>query len=316
MRPARWLTWAGLGFLLLSAGVRSDAPDRGVKVFLEPPSATVGDPVIARLEIALPTEAASSLRFPPWRDRWGAVEILKVGEVRLQPSSGGVVASQELVLVSFEPGRHPLPPAEVSWGSATAQTAWTPEDLVLEIRSILPEGQEVAAAPPEPPVELPVPRAAWLAIGALTLANAIAAALVWRRRLLAQGAPTRAELAPFEELESELSQLSNGNLREANSLLSRAFRQYLSRTLELRALESTTRELERQLRQGTVPIEWVIQAVRVLRDCDRARFSPNVGTREELEQRRKEILTLAQQLEDRRKQAAVDSPMPKKGIVP
>ncbi len=306
-----WARLLQLGFLaFLADSLCGQVMDPLAQVELQPSAATVGDRVEAHITLAIPAEEATHATFPSWGDRWGPVEIVEVGPVESRMEGPRLLLSQRLVLVSFEPGHHLLPPVEISWGRNSERRTQTPEGTALIIRSVLPEGEAAPPpAPPEPPVELPVPAAAWFAIGALGVANAVAAVWLWRQRRSLSGT-LAALLPPADEFEQALAELDGSNPREGNAALSRAFRRYLGRTLEIPAVESTTRELDQRLRAEATPSDWVFQLVRLLRDCDRAKFGPDSGTADELASRVVTARELARQLEQLKKaQEAVGSPM-------
>lgn len=292
-----------VAFVLLAWATAVLAEEAGpLEVAVSPAQATVGDPLEVRISIELPAADLARASWPQWRERWGSLEILEVGPRETRPAGGRVQVSQLLKLVAFQTGRHALEPIEVRWGDGEEERRRSPEGLAVEIRSVLPEEtSEVAPLPPAPPVPLPVPRAAWWAIGALLLANLAAGFLLWKLRLDAVGGEGRvgAKQRPLAELEAGLGGIPLTDPRSGHVALSRIWRVYLARTLDFPALESTTREIERTLRSLVLPADWTSASVRLLRDCDRVKFSTESVSADSLRARIEEARQLAAGLETR-----------------
>ncbi len=109
------------------------------------------------------------------------------------------------------------------------------------------EAAQATPMPPEPPRPLPRPSAALWTIGALALAIAAAAWFARRAGAGVAASSSTPALAPFPELEAALSALAGEAPAPGHARLSAALRRYLGRALGFPAVESTTREIERQL---------------------------------------------------------------------
>lgn len=255
-----------------------------LRVELEPREATVGDRVRATLVLAsAPGELAGEPRFPAWEKTWGEVEIVEAGA----PASVAGETRQSLVLAAFRTGELALPAMTVALPGGGVLS--TPADLALHVRSVLPEGEaEPQPKPPLPPRMLPWGERFWWTLGAaLALCLALAAALLWRRRAAAplarEGAST---LAPLAELEAELARLATQTGRlsfeRTHTALSLALRRYFGRALDFPAPESTTSEIQRQLRGRRLPGDLAQRATRLLRDCDGVKFARGDATAAEI----------------------------------
>lgn len=222
------------------------APRIDVRLF--PESITVGDRVEAELLLVGAERVVAAPRFPSWRQGWGEAEVLEVREPERVAGAGGASWRQRLVLTGFAPGKLALPPVEVAVPlTGRTMAARTPAGLVIDVRSVLPPGEETPEAkPPEPARPLPVGERFWwtAAIGALLLAAAIA---LYARRSRVEGAEDVPRMEPLPELLAELDRLTERPAVEAHTRLSQALRRYLGRALGFAALERTTTEIHRQL---------------------------------------------------------------------
>lgn len=270
-----------LAAILLAPAAASPAtaPD-AVAVTLDPPALTVGDPVAATLELVVEGDGADAL-FPDWAKGWGEAEVLEAGPVERTRVGDGTRLRQRLRITAFRPGAIALPPVEVRRGPSGPALATTPATLALEVRSVLPaEEPEVAPLPPEPPRPLDLPVAVFWAIGGM-FAAIFAAALLARRRRLADAASPAAP--PHAELLAALDALAGAEPEAGHRALSHALRRYLGRALAFPALESTTREIERALAGRHLDAALVRRAARLLREGDLVKFGRRSASGADLE---------------------------------
>jgi hypothetical protein len=250
-------------------------------VELRPPEVTVGDPVEAVLTLAVPEgELSGEPRFPVWQKTWGEAEIVRVDAPARTGTSGGAVNyTQRVVLAGFRPGEIPLPPVEVAVPSSSGTSAVaTAADLALRVRSVLPPGvEDPEPKPPAPPRPLPWGRAFWWSLAAGLALCAALALLLWRRaRRRAAAIAEEPRLEPFAELLARLQQIAQlpaGASEPAHTRLSLALRRFLGRAFAFHAAESTTTEIQRQLRSRHLPEVSARRAVRLLRECDAVKFA-------------------------------------------
>lgn len=268
---------AVLSLLVASPLLAQPAPR--VQVTLDPQQPTVGDRVEAVLTLEVPeAELVGEPRFPVWSGKWGEAEVLVEGPGQKVSEEGGVATyRQRLVLAAFRPGKVPLPAANVAIPrrDRTIQAA-TPGGLGLDVRSVLPPGEE----PPEPrpaaaPRRLPLGERFWWTFAALLALCLAAGWILWRRRRTAgEGEAAVPVLAPFEELSGELDRLSaEPSAVLVHTRLSMALRRYLGRVLPFPAVESTTSEVQRQLLSRRMPGPLARQTVELLRACDMVKFA-------------------------------------------
>ncbi|MGE0640284.1 MAG: hypothetical protein AB7G12_14575 [Thermoanaerobaculia bacterium] len=296
---------------VLAAATAFAAGSTPVTVTVEPPFLLVGDRVTAtvRLPLAgLPADADP--RFPDWSDGWGKAEVVAASEVAIEGEGNDRAAVQRLTLTAFEPGRIELPPKRLTWGDAAADSAETPADTALEVRTVLAaDDQELRPAPPAPPRALPTPRAVVWALGTALVLTIAAGILAWRRKFAADplAAP---RLSPLAELERALGLLAERQPDEIFRGLSLALRRFLGRSFSFRAVESTTTEIQRRLLDKGVERSLVQRAVQILRLSDQVKFARRPATIDEARERTAETSTIANAVETWLRPAEVASTSP------
>ncbi len=269
-----------------------------LKVDLTPKeNITVGDRVRADLELVwMGPEPKEPPRFPTWQETWGSAEVLEVGEVdSFTDQSGRRIYRQTVALTAFRVGDVRLPRVTVAVPLADrTEELKTAGDLSFEVVSVLPEqtedgeaGEEeaqtgaeteTAALEPRPPASLEgIGQGTlylWVA-GILAVLCALAAArLVRQAPAVAGAAASKPRLAPLAELLERLRVLDPSQGSEpVHTGISLALRDYLGRLLGIHALEGTTSEIQRNLRDTLVPPALSQRTVRLLRDCDQVKFA-------------------------------------------
>jgi hypothetical protein len=284
------LTW--------SAPALPIAAQSRLEVALDPPDATVGDPVAATLTLSSTLADETAPIFPDWGEKWGEAEILETGPVERIETATGFAHRQRLRIAAYRTGRIDLPPVVVRTSAQASLEVRSPA-VALEIRSVLPDGDSVPEPqPPRPVLLLPVPRAFfWLAGGLSLLAVASAAAIAaGRRRRLA--ATIESGLAPLAELEHELESIRCGEASAGHVALSLALRRYLGRALSVPAPASTTREIGRRLDRRGLDSSIARRAARLLSEVDQVKFARHACDTEDLVTRSTRALEIAGRIED------------------
>lgn len=223
-----------------------------------------------------PTER-HQVRFQPWGETLGTAEILAVAPIQELPGPGdSTLFQQRLVLTLFELGEVILPPIEATVIDSGGETPLTSSSTTLMVRSVLPEGaEEIVAKPPAPPRQPTLGRPFWWSATALALTCLVAFSAL---RRVSGGAESdvggQPMLAPMEELRRSLVALrSETDTLPLHAQLSQAVRRYLGRSLSFQALESTTTEVRRQLRDRHLPPDVVRQTGDLLSACDMVKFA-------------------------------------------
>ncbi len=299
--PGLTAIWAVLAWCAAPSAAQPGAGTLTVE--LSPAEITVGDRVEARvvLEWAGP-EPVSEPRFPVWQENWGTAEVLSVGEFEALRGAGGRrTYRQRVVLTAFRPGRVELPGIAVDVPLETGTVdVGVDAGAGFVVRSVLGEATgELAPRPPAPLQALaPGSRFAWTA-GALAVAGL--GMLGWLARRLAGGRGGRevpSLLEPLDELLDRLRRLDPRAGEPTHTALSLGLRRFLGRTLDLRAVEATTSEIQRRLGQAPVEPAAVRRTVRLLSDCDQVKFArldaPEALTRGRLQ----EVGDLAREIDD------------------
>jgi hypothetical protein len=266
-----------LGLLLAAAGHATPA----LRVELPSGEPRVGDPVALTLVLTAPTaELAGEPRFPAWQKTWGDAEIVAVGPIERTLAGDTASFRQTVTLAAFATGAVPLPPQFVAVpGPSGTTSVSTGADLQLQVRSVLPAGEEkIEPKPPAPPRPLPVGPPFWWSLGIGLLLCAAVWVTLWRRqrRRAEAGAVAAPTLDPLPELLAALAALAavgEATIEPAHTRLSLALRRYLGRRLGFAAVESTTSEIARELRGRRAPASALAQTIRLLRDCDGVKFA-------------------------------------------
>jgi hypothetical protein len=261
--------------LLAALLLATSASGQTVQVTLSRHQPTVGDRIVATITLQVePGTLAAEPRFPTWKATWGEAEVVE--QTRPEKVSE-TTWRQGLVLAAFRTGQVPLPPVQIAvpLRDRTVQVS-TPAGLSLDVRSVLPKGENKPRPKPErPPVPLPIGEAFWWTLGAMSLACAVLGLLLlrqWRNR--EEPEAEQPALPPFEELTVALDRLAGeGSAVRLHTSLSLAFRRYLARALAFPAEERTTSEIHRLLLSGRLPAPMVRQAVELLRSCDLVKFA-------------------------------------------
>ncbi|MGE5233956.1 MAG: hypothetical protein ACM3OB_07580 [Acidobacteriota bacterium] len=266
------------GLALGRSGAAWAAPT--LRVTLQPPTAEVGDLVVATLELrGSPAELGGAPRFPAWGKTWGDAEVRAVAPPQRTAEGDAVVYRQRVTLAAFKTGRLALPAVAVGIPSSPGeQRLSTPAGLALEIRSVLPAaGSTPAPKPAAPPRPLPWGKRFFWALGAGLLGLVLALIAARRPRRAGAGAASNPALPALEELEATLARLrADAGKLPAVALhtdLSLALRRFLARSAGVPALESTSSEIDHELRRRALPREPCRSLVRLLRDCDRVKFA-------------------------------------------
>lgn len=251
--------------------------DAELQVRLDPPVITVGDRVWATFEVT--TDAASpEPAFPDFPAGWGKAEILAREPIQREEAGVDRVRyRQRFALTAFEPGRLALPVTHLTIGG---ERLATPGDLALTVESVLPTeaGAEVTPPPrpPQPPRPLPVGATFWWSFGGglALLAAALLFVALRPRRPATTSAPGLPDLPPWPELLAGLARAEAAGDPEAGHVaLSSALRRYLGRSFSFPGLESTSREISRELAGRRAPQGAAARVREVLVACDGVKFA-------------------------------------------
>jgi hypothetical protein len=267
------------------------------KVSFAPATATVGDPIVATIEVPGGDQAP---RMPDWTYGWGDLEVVEAPPVARDADGRW---RQRVTLRAFRAGSIGLPPMPIQLvGVEGDPTLQTPRGLTVDIRSVLPADGEAKPEPPRPPQPLPAGKAFWLSL-AVGLSGVLALALAGGRRKRDDEIPGAAKLPPLDELVAALARLPQ-EPASAHVGLSAAFRRYLGRSLSIRAEEGSTPEIRRELAQRPLPGELARRAVDLLREIDGVKFARVAAGSADVAERSARAERFAREIEARFLQSA------------
>jgi hypothetical protein len=299
--PLAGFVAAGLALAGL-ASAQAPAPAEPVEtpklsVEIAPLTIAVGDRVEAVLTLRAGAGLSGPPSFPVWEEHWGDAEILAT---ELPMDEGGGVWRQRLSLTVFATGLATLPAVEVRVPRAEETLAATSPAQVIEVRSVLPEDEaEAVPRPPDAVRALPVGGGFWWVVAILGLGCLVLAYFVWRKASEIGRTLASLALSPFEALGKALERLRRET--DAERLvtgLSLELRRYLGRAVGFRAAEGTTTEVQRGLREGSLPPELVRETMSLLREADRIKFGRGAADRDWAGRRLEDAAALSERVED------------------
>ena len=236
----------------------------------------IGDPFVLRLRVHRGAGDQAEIAFG--KDFPQPFEIRYTGEVETeQLEDGRVRETQDIILAIYQVGAFRVPPVAVHFVDAAGDSgkiASQPIDVLVQ--SVRPEGTtDIRDVKPPMVVVAEIPVWFWLVIGGLIL---LLAGLVWyvyRRRRRPQ-----AELPPppvnwLEELDrvGQLGLIERENYRQYYSLLSGVLRRCLEAKTPVHAVERTTFEIGRDLREQAFDDQLVMDIEGFLNEADMVKFA-------------------------------------------
>ncbi len=305
---------AGLAAVLLAVALLLAMPEKAAAVAgpdatggqltveLRPAAdVTVGDRVEAELVLVWRGgEPLPEPRFPTWGEHWGEAEILHTGAVESPTEDGAHVYRQTITLTAFRTGTIELPPVTVAVPLVEeTRELFTPEGLAFTVASVLPATApaDLEPRPATPPVSLPAtPRFAWSA-GLLAMFGLLAAGWLGRRRAGETVPAPRA--APLAELLARLGELQpTAGSGPVHTRLSLALRDFLGRSLDIHARESTTTEIRHRLRSLPPAAAVADDTFHLLKDCDQVKYALQSVASEVTDTRLTQARTLARTIDE------------------
>ncbi len=263
---------------LLSAGVASAQGPVTAELTLSEDRLVIGD--VVRVTASVRHPAGHAVGPLELGDTWGPLEVRGAASASTVGNGDGTeTTSIAFDAQVFELGELATPALQIAVtspaGSGTAAVA-APADF--EVVSIL---RDAELRDIRPQAELAGPRTgliAAIALGAAALAvlTALAARYAMRRLRSAAAAP---ELDPYERALSELSGIealglvAQGRVAEHCALIADAVRRYLDAGLGVEAMEATTPEISRRVRERGLPWRLRHRATAILSTADLTKFA-------------------------------------------
>jgi len=260
-----------------------------IELDVVPHEATVGQPLEATLSVTLPPDV--TLEPLPLGPQWGPFTVLGGDWDGPREEGQNQVWVWRGKLAAYRTGELELPAIALRVQGTEGAQAPTTAPLSVTIHSVLAAAErEQGAGDPadlKPPASVPPDfRPLWTALGLLGLLLAAAAVLVWlQRRYARRLARARVPSDPFHRTPphvwafGELQRLLERRLPEQGEVehfyreLAWILKRYLGGRFRVELMELTTAEVPGSLEQSGAPRQAIVDAVHVLRECDRVKFA-------------------------------------------
>jgi hypothetical protein len=255
---------------------------------------TVGDRIQLSLRAAYP--AGLEVTLPELPQEWGEFEVREQTLLEPVENEDGtpfdtahgktLLAVRQATVTLWSPGEHPTPPFDVRYRDADGQLHQVPvPPLTINVVSVLGEG-ETEKRDLKPQVSLPLPsRWPWVLGGLLLAALLGLAGFVAYKRLRRRATLAHAPAAPVdtrtpEEIAySELDRIAaldlpgKGELKLHYTSVSDCMRAYVQGRYHIPALDRTTQELMRAMRQSHIQSQHVAPLQDLLTQADLVKFA-------------------------------------------
>lgn len=288
------------------------------------PTLTVGDPITLTISVIHPT--GSRVVSSPLPDTWGDLEVRAQQLPQTTANDDGTQTTTQTVAGTlWAPGSYMTPPLTLTVAYANGELAEvTAAAIPLTVRSVLTE-DDLSLRDIKPQASLdPAPIWPWL-LGGLLGVLLLAAVGYWARQRWSQRVRGTAVPAlpidtrpPHEIALAELLHITTlnlpaqGHFKEHYTLVTDTLRRYLENAFDVSALDKTTGEIRRYLRQTHVFPEMQAQLLSLLTEADLVKFAkvtPELPAAQELPQlARQFVLATADTQEATGGQSASPSP--------
>lgn len=255
-----------------------------LSVALSPDSLTVGDPVVAHLQMR--TAADTQVRFSPEQKLGNEVQILNFQEQphSLAEDSGETLWEAQYTLALYLTGEKMLPPFVVQVQRDSVTTLVSSDSVFVYVASVLDDSLaagNILDIKEQRDLRVPWPLWVWIVLAVVAVALLIAF-LWWRRRnrrpIVVRVEPLKPAheiaLAALRQLQAKRLPL-DGRIKEHYIQLSEILRSYLEAApvFAIPALEETTDEIVQSLKdRGTTP-ERVTHVQLLCEEADLVKFA-------------------------------------------
>ena len=264
---------------------------------------TIGDPLTLTVTVEAPPQIKIlAIQAEPDRRFF---EIRK-NDAFKRTQDGFAVTGQKIVFTSFGLGDYVLEPARVDYRDASGQVKTVYGNKVyVTIQSVIGTSTAKDIHDAKGVVSMPRRYVRWLIFSGAALAVFVTAGLLIRRRLksgkpvaLEPGMQTTLEQAAISKLNElfDSALLRQGKYREYFFTFSEILRGYMEKRFLILAVESTTDEIMKALRDKETPAGFLNHARETLEAADLAKFAkwkPDPAEVLQLNQSAKSLIELA-----------------------
>lgn len=244
-------------------------------------SVTIGDPIT--YEVIVKRRKDIQLQAPVGSAQLRDFEIKGIRDIEPVEEKGHVTEGRRFTMTTYEVGEYVIEGAPLTFRFPDGKTrTLSTERLYVSVKSVIRAGEkepeDIRGIKGVVPY-VPASRHWLLAAALLACAGAASFVALRRRRAQEAGEATRAPLSSHDEAFQALSKLYDsdllrrGDLKGFSVILSEILRRYLERRFSVPALESTTFEIHRSLRDKALADELQSQVLQVLSALDLVKFA-------------------------------------------
>jgi hypothetical protein len=288
------------GLVSICSAAAKESPV-SVKAQVNKSTITIGDPV--EYTVTIRRKASISVISHLEAPAEDVFKVSKIDDIK-QQEGDMVIEGKKFTLTAFRLGEFVLDPVSVEYKDDKGDVKVLGTDPIYIIIKSVAEGENKTDIRGIKPVfSMPASRLIWYLVSGAVLAAVILLGVrsYWLRRMKLAMSPVKPILSPEDQALNDLSTLfdsdllKRGKIKEYYLKLSEIIRTYFERRLEVPAIEATTAEIMKLLKNKETPLETRNQISEVLEAADLAKFAkwkPEPAQIIQINQKAKQIIEI------------------------